>query len=254
MARRHSSPVQRWNGIHEVYSSHDDHLAGDRELYALLKEEGFEGANYEEFKEVLIDYGYGVINGWVRGGKLLAECRRKGARGLPSDGLLFTEDLGRERQEDLVADIVVAGIHRFTNDSMRGGKWSPDGSASMKTYFIGGCLFSAVSYLAALAQELQEEKQRRELEQEVAQHYLSEQIPVDPQMSAADFADAVVDNARAQELWQRLSPQDRKLVEMRDSGLTYKQMASNLGSTRKGIESRLRRLRRDAEEWRKGVG
>ena len=124
----------------------------------------------------------------------------------------------------------------------------------MKTYFIGGCLFSAVSYLAALAQEIQEERQRRELEQEVAQHYLSEQIPVDPQMSAADFADVVVDNARAQELWQKLSPQDRKLVEMKDSGLTYRQMASNLGSTPKGIESRLKRLRRDTEEWRKGVG
>lgn len=254
MARRHSSPVQRWNGIQEAHSSPDDHLAGDRELYALLKEERFEGANYEEFKAVLIDYGYGVINGWAREGKLLAECRRKKARGLPPDGLLFTESLARERREDLVSDIVVAGIHRFTNDSMRGGKWSPDGSASMKTYFIGGCLFSAVGPLAALAQELREEKQRVELEQEVVQHYLPKQISTDPQISAADFADAVVDNSHAQELLQRLSPKDRELVEMKDSGLTYRQMASNLETTPKGIESRLKRIRRDAEEWRKGVG
>ena len=53
---------------------------------------------------------------------------------------------------------------------------------------------------------------------------------------------------------QRLSPKDRELVEMKDSGLTYKQMASNLETTPKGIESRLKRIRRDAEEWRKGVG
>lgn len=164
MARRHSSPVQRWNGIQEIYSSPEDRLAGDRALYALLKEEGFKGANYEEFKAVLIDYGYGVVNGWAREGKLLAECRRKKVRGLPPDGFLFTESLARDRREDLVVDIVVAGIQRFTNDSMRGGKWSPDGSASMKTYFIGGCLFSAAGPLTALVQDLREEKQRMELE------------------------------------------------------------------------------------------
>lgn len=91
-------------------------------------------------------------------------------------------------------------------------------------------------------------------EQEIAQHYMPKRILTNPQMSAADFADAVVDTARAQELLQRLSPQDLELVAMKDSGRTYKQMASNLRSTPKGIESRLRRIRRDAEEWRKGVG
>lgn len=254
MARRRSSPVQKWNGIQESNNFPDDQLAGDRELYFLLKEEGFQGPNYEEFESVLIDYGYGVINGWAKKGTLLAECRKKHARGLPPDGLLFTEDLDREQREDLVTDIVVAGIQRFTNASMRGGKWTPDGTASMKTYFIGGCLFSAVSPLAALAKELQKERQRMEFEQEVAQHYLSDQPLADPHMSAADFADAVVDSARAQELWEGLSSQDLKLIEMKDSGLTYKEMASNLGSTPKGIESRLRRIRRHAQEWKKDVG
>lgn len=254
MERRRPSPVQKWNGSQGTAMSEEDRLAGDRELYALLLEENFSGANYAEFVTVLVSYGFGVIGGWVRRGVLLNECRKKRIQGLPADGTLFTEDLDAGQRDELVADIVAEAVIDFTEKSMRGRRWTPAGRASMKTYFIGGCLFSSVRPLQLLAQKIDEDRSRAEHEQNVAKHYLNSDEPVDLSLGSADLADEVVLKLHAEQLAQQLPPNDQLIIGMKSEGYTYKDIARRIGSTPKGVESRMKRIRRESQERKDKAG
>lgn len=254
MSRWGTNPVRKWEGVMKDSTTEQARLQGDRELHAILLRDDFAGPNYREFQNVLIDYGFGVIGAWVRKGTLLTKCREKGVRGLPAGQSFRTEGLDQIRQEELTTDIVADGIIRFDRDSMHAGKWNPRGQASMRTWFIGGCLFSSAGNLKRLAEEQREFQQRADLHQQVVRHYPDFDQPLDLAASAVDIADVVAGHMIAQEIRDQLNPADLELLELKEEGLSRPEIASRIGTTPKGMDSRWNRIRRQIQQWREDAG
>ncbi len=74
---------------------------------------------------------------WLRTGAIFAECRRK-HRPIGTAPSTWTDD----DKHDLATDAVVQAILNFREIALVGGDWTPDGGASLKTYFIGACVLA----------------------------------------------------------------------------------------------------------------
>ena len=115
---------------------HQEQLAADQEIVAALELENFEGPGWEEFCEALVGYAYQFLWAWVRSGKIWALCREKGIF-LPSGFVvpIPAEEDVRQLVEDILSDAVI----RF-EQLRREGRWTPEGGATLTTYFVGQCI------------------------------------------------------------------------------------------------------------------
>src|ERR1044072_5129280 len=110
---------------------------GDRRLRDELVRNNYSGRVWEEFEIELVRYGLAVVNAWLLTGEMFRQCHRKKCRpGLPPD---VWDDADRES----VANFTVAqAVKDFLDKALRQGRWQPEGGASLKTYFIGACVFA----------------------------------------------------------------------------------------------------------------
>jgi DNA-directed RNA polymerase specialized sigma24 family protein len=110
----------------------------DEELLASLRLEEFDGPDWEEFSEFLACYGYEIIRTWIRTHHIFVLCHRRGlARGLRvPDDRSWSED----EVDELAIETVALAISRF-RVVLQSGRWSSDRGASIKTFFVGQCLF-----------------------------------------------------------------------------------------------------------------
>ncbi|MDN4609599.1 RNA polymerase sigma factor [Arthrobacter burdickii] len=114
-----------------------DRLAGDRELAAALRLDGFVGHNYDAFANEIARYGWAVIRGWIYRGQIASEVKRKGFGALeaePRPGVLI------EDAEALADETVVQALTAFREKVLLPGKWDPAKGASLRTFFVGQCL------------------------------------------------------------------------------------------------------------------
>lgn len=118
---------------------HRERLAGDAELVMWLALNGFQGRDYDEFANELAKYGLGVMVAWIRKGVIFGKCRDRGIVGLPEPptGALTAPDIA----EELAYETVARALAYFRSRVLMTGKWNPAKGASLKTYFIGQCLF-----------------------------------------------------------------------------------------------------------------
>ena len=115
-----------------------DRLAGDAELEADLRAQGFEGEDWDFIANELARYGVAVLSGWMRDGVIhdrLAEQNVK-APHLP---LSVTQD--RDAREAIAMDAVADALNKFREKVLIAGVWDPTKGASLKTFFIGQCKF-----------------------------------------------------------------------------------------------------------------
>lgn len=54
-----------------------ERLAGDADLVRHLKQQGFQGEDWEFFVNELARYGLAVVSGWMRSGLMAAKCAEK---------------------------------------------------------------------------------------------------------------------------------------------------------------------------------
>jgi hypothetical protein len=117
-----------------------DRLAGDAELAASLREQGFQGPDYEVFEGVTIRYGVGVLRGWAVKGLLLQKALEKKIRGMPLEA---SRRFDYDTADELAGESVARALEPFRVKALLGGKWNPRRGAAMKTYFVTGCLIKA---------------------------------------------------------------------------------------------------------------
>jgi DNA-directed RNA polymerase specialized sigma24 family protein len=115
-----------------------DRLAGDSELEKTLRIKGFQGPEYDYFQEVLAAYGLAVIRGWTRSGLISGKCRDKGVAVSDVPGQL-RRDL--DEVDSLAGETVARALTAFRDKVLLCGKWDPAKGASLRTYFVGQCLF-----------------------------------------------------------------------------------------------------------------
>lgn len=116
--------------------------SSDRALYLMLKETGFRTDYWKLLAEHLVRYGYRVLLGWLRTGKIIQKCRTDGHGSPQLPAWLMSDD--REAQEirqELVWETLANGLVIFRG-KLEAGQWDPDAGRSLATYFVAACVYA----------------------------------------------------------------------------------------------------------------
>lgn len=126
-------------------------LDADGALMLRLQLEQFRGKDWDAFLNVLAGYGRAVIHAWIHQGTIFRRCAERGIR--LSHTSLYPK--GSEAG-DLATNVVVQAIISFHEKVLVPGRWNPAMGATLKTYFVGQCLFQFPnSYRAWVLSEMQ---------------------------------------------------------------------------------------------------
>lgn len=110
----------------------------DQELIAALARDGFTGPAQETFEAELAAYAYPVMMAWTRTGEIIRRCRERGRPiGIADTGAGWSRD---DRCE-LSTETVARALDFFRDKILIPGAWDPARGATIKTYFVGACLF-----------------------------------------------------------------------------------------------------------------
>lgn len=122
-------------------------LQNDHDLLMHLQLSSFDVTSPEWtlFQNVLVEYGYSVFVGWGISGELRRRAAAHGRNGvwglnkLP-EGLI----LKPEQAHELAAELVMVSIVQFREKTLMNPdparRWTVQGGASLKTFFVGRCL------------------------------------------------------------------------------------------------------------------
>lgn len=132
-------------------------IAVDAATVLQLRRAGFQGPDYDLFAHQLVIRGYRVMNVWTLNGRIFGECAKR---------MIFLTSI--EWSEDdrlsLVQDTLALGHRRFHEHALCGGGWTPDGGASLNTYFTGNLVFAfGDEYRTWYAAEIDRRIKQREL-------------------------------------------------------------------------------------------
>jgi hypothetical protein len=116
-----------------------DRLTEDADLITWLALNSFAGPDYDRFEHELARYGNSVILAWIRKGVIFGKCREKGLGGLPEPptGAMTRPDVA----EELAGETVAKSLHYFRENVLLRNSWNPARGASIKSFFVGQCLF-----------------------------------------------------------------------------------------------------------------
>ncbi|TYB47797.1 RNA polymerase sigma factor [Actinomadura chibensis] len=115
---------------------HDDgRLKADQQLVEFLAEHGFAGPVYREFAEELAGQGMAVISAWLGSELIFVKCAEKGIR-LPRPPTGWSQD---DRLE-LTLETVARALRAFRTGLVED-RWDVERGASLRTYFIGACIY-----------------------------------------------------------------------------------------------------------------
>lgn len=227
-----------------------DRLAGDRELAAALRAEGYRGRNYDLFANEIAKYGWAVIRGWIFKGQIRSEVKRKGFGALepePRIGSML------EDAESLADETVVLALIAFRDKVLVPGKWDPTKGASLRTFFVGQCLlqFSNV-YKRWRREELRSyaEPQAPPTAAWVDDFEESPSTPVAPDASEAAQAKDELRGAFGRIKDERVRSAFYLSVT---HGFTHAEIGEKLGMTAKAVESSIARARQQVRENRESA-
>jgi hypothetical protein len=118
-------------------AEHLARLEADAELATQLMLSGYQGRDWEKFAQALAEYGVQVIGAWIGGRERLifVKCAKKGI------GALVPVDYDEDEARGLANETVVRAIVAFRTKVLVPGRWRPAKGASLKTFFVGQCLF-----------------------------------------------------------------------------------------------------------------
>jgi DNA-directed RNA polymerase specialized sigma24 family protein len=118
-------------------AEHLARLEADTELATQLMLSQYGGRAWDRFAQALAEYGVQVIGAWVCGRERLifAKCAAKGI------GALVPVDYDKDEARGLANETVVRAIAAFREKVLVPGRWRPAKGASLKTFFVGQCLF-----------------------------------------------------------------------------------------------------------------
>jgi DNA-directed RNA polymerase specialized sigma24 family protein len=112
-------------------------LAADHAHIERLRADDFEGTRYDVFNATLAMYGEPVMRAWIRRRQIweLTAANGRAVRCPETVRDHLTRDL--DDRCELAGETVAYTLEFFRERVLRPGKWSPDGGASLTTYFAG---------------------------------------------------------------------------------------------------------------------
>jgi len=214
-------------------------LAADQDLVSTLQWCDFDPTTPEwrKLAKALVEYGYSIFKGWLIKGEACQRARDRGVRGLSR--LPETLRLGRDDAHALSADLMIVSVEAFRVRVLLRGVWNWRGGASLKTFFIGQCLFQLPDMYTRWRQQeimgapvaLQDRTRRQILEGEL------------------DPAKTVNDQPAADSILARIrDPIARQMFDLLARDLPYSATAEALNTTEGAVRTRLSRARKQLQE------
>jgi len=207
---------------------------GDLELRNELAHAGFTGPVWERFANELARYGHAVMMAWLWTNEIFVQCQARNCSPGPAPPSWTYED-----RMSLANDTVTHAIGKFRDRALIAGKWNIAGGASLKTYFIGACVYAFPNYYR---------KWRTEQHRHQLLHRDGLPIDVTVPTESADPADLALKAIRMWEQFDQI-PHDRTktAVLLHAMGYTNNEIAELLQTTSGAVKEMLRRQRQRGE-------
>ncbi|MEU3205470.1 sigma-70 family RNA polymerase sigma factor [Streptomyces sp. NPDC047967] len=211
----------------------------DATVVEVLRADGFAGPRYQKVVNRLSEYGYHTMTKWTASGEAFRKARQAG-RPVPVQKITF--GWTPEDRHGVVVDSVLGGLHVFRTYGLVQGRWSPDGGASLDTYFIGAVIRA---FPRVYIRWFDGHQQRQtELDHSQDRNENADVFSLVPDQRAPDPAHTAVTHDYLDRLLPLVTDaQVREALGWRAMGYTQKQAAQRAGLTEKALERRTRRLR-----------
>lgn len=113
-------------------------LGADEEILLDLQLHEFADDSWEPVAQELARYGLAVLRAWIRRATIYEKVRSRTRYRLePLDGWPADD----QAITDLATDTVIAALKYFKENVLMCNKWDPRRGASLRTFFLGQCLF-----------------------------------------------------------------------------------------------------------------
>lgn len=236
--------VDKWLTAAEFEDENErlERLFGDQELLLSLQLGDYSQAVWGPVAEELARYGVAVIRSWIWRRSIFPKVKKRTGFGLasPSEGWLDDEHV----VGDLADETVVRAINYFKDHVLKKNKWDARKGASLRTFFIGQCLYQFPNVYKVW---FNEERERR------AAEYLADDDDLDYlRGSVRGIESSVLVKVEVVEALGKIKTnRARAAFFLHDRGYTYDEIAVTLGlSDAKSVENMLayqkRQLKRGA--------
>jgi DNA-directed RNA polymerase specialized sigma24 family protein len=182
----------------------------------------------------LATYGAGtLINLWSNDG-LFAACERMTGK-LPAPPPTWPDEAA-----EFLEDVAWRAAPRFITHSLP--KWTPEGGASVRSFYVTSCLFEFKRHYVPFARQEWNRHRHEQLTELAAPQLLNAPAPTDSpelQVVAQRSYDDILALADRQEL--------RTIVELLQQGKTHQEIATSLGVSVNTVARRLAAYRRTLE-------
>lgn len=207
----------------------------DLELRDRLQAAGCTGPTWEYIATELGRYGWSVMSAWLRTGTITPKCQTMGRP------IRLPDNWTVEDREDLVAVAVASGLEIF-RQALLDDRWKPERGASLRTYFLGGCI---LSFPNALRRWRNDRERYHRATVTSAREALARRENVEP-VEVIDAIDALRSLTRDE------AKRSQAIRQLCFDNYTPAEIAEVLGMTPGAVNAALFRLRRRDPDERKG--
>lgn len=199
----------------------------DLELRNDLALAGFRGPGWDSYAWELACYGYAVMMAWLTTGEIFHQCKARGCS-LGSPPVEWTVD---DRAE-LANETVALAVSTFKQQALIEGRWTFDGGATLKTYFIGTCVFAFPNLYRKWSTE------RAALQSKISIEYGT----VDWSGLSQDPSEMAIARLHIWEGFDSISDERTKsVIILQTMGYTYAEIGEILQITSRAVEGLIRR-------------
>ncbi|MFI7424517.1 helix-turn-helix transcriptional regulator [Nonomuraea sp. NPDC049684] len=230
-------------------------LENDHKIVMLLRADLAAGRRdrFDRVAEQLVRYALPILGMWVARGEIFAKVNQRreqanqtragqGKSPLPK----ITRDpfdwraWDRDEVEEFVHDLAGEGVERFRR-AVEEGQCDPRRGASMRTYFIGGCLFA---FEKVYRHRCRQQRLERALVSAGLAHDVAALEPVRQfALTPGPERQVIVRDEISRAMAQIPAPEMHQVLWYSALGYTQQEAAEKAGLTPKALEGRLRRVR-----------
>ncbi|MGX7826101.1 hypothetical protein ACTG9Q_13520 [Actinokineospora sp. 24-640] len=210
--------------------------------------------SYEIFTVVLTSYGLPVMNALLRRGQIF---QLTAARGRPVNCPDSAREhlagfAGRDDRHELSLETVAAALKSFHKRTLVPGNWTPEGGASLNTYFVGACVLEFANIFRAwLAKEFMPRRDLLGTDTPLTEFLADKPLDITAHRDPADIAVDIMQFDEA--LNAAKDPKLRKaLATLVLTGEGYTAIAEQVGMSTDALKMAISRFRKKMRALQEG--
>lgn len=212
-------------------SSSTERLAVDEHMVQAILDEGLGRRRHKYLETELIKYAAPVLKYLIYSRRIAIKCHRFGRT---IDESFDLQTFNSYDVDDFIQEMMTNELPLFTKAVFVDRRWSPSGGASLKTYFVNGCVLQFPDIF----------RKWRRGQKRYPAWGLSPDLGPPPR--APDPATSVANSDQVIRLLDKIPDQPlREVLVRRAVGYPAGEAAAQAGLSTKAAESRLSRLRRN---------